>query len=595
SDRRQIDTTKNDLDIATRELQRTRTERAQLETKAVDVRSEIQMLNTTLAVKKSEIGSAERTLESLYSRVAAANERLAEVEKLEDRVQLALSSLKTAEKQRDVEEKNLVDLEVQRETLRREVITLGEQEKLGRSKLEDLTRRAEKDEARLQSVQQKTDALATEVNAKESQLVQLERNLQATIDEEKAIRAGMPELNAEMTTAHAALHELLGRRSQAESEALNLAKDVSNAEKKLAELDQQSNEILEEKARREREIADLQTALESQESSIQKVLDDGLTAGKRLEELKAAIQEHEQLHLSSTQKHDQLLKQLRDEEAGIMSSIEALQRQHGERETNLVEVQSRLSEAEKLCNSLVQSGDRIVSLQEATSQAEARRRDAESRLSQFAELELSLQVRLNSLQDTVRKETHRLDQLRQEREQVETQVQKNLDKASRDAEEVKKQLSEEIQAEEVKLIAQLKQRNSELIQKHDELKKGITDKTDEQTVIFFAGDVIKRLDLIDNLIQRYAKDAAASAVAQQLRTLRSSFEDVLAQHGVSEFSVRPGTDVDVALRLRIAVVENVGGNGKAKVVESYRPGFIYAPGDGREIVLRKVEVKTSSE
>ena len=145
---------------------------------------------------------------------------------------------------------------------------------------------------------------------------------------------------------------------------------------------------------------------------------------------------------------------------------------------------------------------------------------------------------------------------------METEVQKSLDKASRDAEEI---------------------------------KKGLSSSTEEQTVIFFAGDVIKRLDLIDNLIQRYDREPASTGVAQQLRTLRASFEDALAQHGVSEFSVRPDTEVDIALRQRINVVENLGGTGKTRVLESYRPGFLYAPGDGREIILRKVEVKTSSE
>jgi len=39
----------------------------------------------------------------------------------------------------------------------------------------------------------------------------------------------------------------------------------------------------------------------------------------------------------------------------------------------------------------------------------------------------------------------------------------------------------------------------------------------------------------------------------------------------------------------------VAGPAKPKVVESYRPGFIYESAGGKEVVLRKVEVKTSSE
>jgi molecular chaperone GrpE (heat shock protein) len=144
-------------------------------------------------------------------------------------------------------------------------------------------------------------------------------------------------------------------------------------------------------------------------------------------------------------------------------------------------------------------------------------------------------------------------------------------------------------------VSRMKERNRELLEKHEELKNKLSSNTEEQTVIFFAGDVIKRLDLLDNLIQRYEREPASAGVAQQLRTLRASFEDVLAQHGVTEFKVRPDTEVDIALRQRINVVESLGGTGKTRVAESYRPGYLYAPGDGREIVLRKVEVKTSSE
>jgi hypothetical protein len=53
--------------------------------------------------------------------------------------------------------------------------------------------------------------------------------------------------------------------------------------------------------------------------------------------------------------------------------------------------------------------------------------------------------------------------------------------------------------------------------------------------------------------------------------------------------------VDVELRQRIAIVENEPGKAKPRVTASFRPGFIYGTEDGREVILRKVEVKTSSQ
>jgi len=63
---------------------------------------------------------------------------------------------------------------------------------------------------------------------------------------------------------------------------------------------------------------------------------------------------------------------------------------------------------------------------------------------------------------------------------------------------------------------------------------------------------------------------------------------------VVEFDVEPGTVIDVELRRRIAVVDTVPGKGRAKVVESFRSGFLRVMDDGQERVLRKLEVRTST-
>jgi molecular chaperone GrpE (heat shock protein) len=116
---------------------------------------------------------------------------------------------------------------------------------------------------------------------------------------------------------------------------------------------------------------------------------------------------------------------------------------------------------------------------------------------------------------------------------------------------------------------------------------------DESSVVMFGGDLIKRIDLIDILIQRF--NGQSSGVDQQLRTLRASFEDILNQYGITEFDVDVGTVVDVKIRQRIAVIESVPGDATPRIVASYRPGFVFTPPEGKEVILRKVEVKTSSQ
>jgi hypothetical protein len=43
------------------------------------------------------------------------------------------------------------------------------------------------------------------------------------------------------------------------------------------------------------------------------------------------------------------------------------------------------------------------------------------------------------------------------------------------------------------------------------------------------------------------------------------------------------------------VVDSTPGKNKPRVVESCRTGFIYSRSEGHEVILRKVEVRTSSQ
>jgi molecular chaperone GrpE (heat shock protein) len=155
------------------------------------------------------------------------------------------------------------------------------------------------------------------------------------------------------------------------------------------------------------------------------------------------------------------------------------------------------------------------------------------------------------------------------------------------SEEAKAQMKQWEQIEK-RLRAQLE----ELEEKHEVMRVGLS--VDESTVLMFANDLIKRIDLIDSLRTRYAGTATGD-VAEQLYTLRASVEDVLLQHGIVEFEVEPGTVVDVDLRKRITVVDAVAGKDRPRVVETFRSGFLRVMDDGQERILRKVEVRTSSQ
>ncbi|MCB1212224.1 MAG: nucleotide exchange factor GrpE, partial [Verrucomicrobiales bacterium] len=267
------------------------------------------------------------------------------------------------------------------------------------------------------------------------------------------------------------------------------------------------------------------------------------------------------------------------------------------------------------------------------------RAESDRSLREAAEQELSLQVKINSLQESLNRETARIEQTRKDRTLAEREfktfseaLEKEMAKLRQQDEQAKARMQEVEQrllkltaeaekaetqrqriAAEVESLqdrreefaqaeAQLKKWNEiekrlrgqleELEEKHDMLRRGLP--TEEATVVMFANDIIKRIDLIDALIQRYGTVNGSDA-HDQLQTLRASFEDILHQHGIVEFDVPSGTEVDVDLRKRIAVVDSVPGKAKPRVTESFRSGFIYSREDGHEIILRKVEVRTSSQ
>jgi hypothetical protein len=259
---------------------------------------------------------------------------------------------------------------------------------------------------------------------------------------------------------------------------------------------------------------------------------------------------------------------------------------------------------------------KALTLAEAVKELEGRQREATRAVREASEQDLALQAKLTTLQETISRESQRVERIKRDATFAEEQSRlAAADAEGRIAEFTRMEQEAITRAEAarrdlVKLEpkqhelaaadAQLRQfqeierrlrsQLEELEEKHEVMRRGLP--TDEATVMLFANDLIKRIDLIDILIQRYASEGGG--VDQQLRTLRAAFEDILHQHSVIEFDVAANTEIDVSLRQRIAVIESEPGDAKPRIVASFRPGFVYAPAEGREVVLRKVEVKTSS-
>ena len=332
------------------------------------------------------------------------------------------------------------------------------------------------------------------------------------------------------------------------------------------------------------------------------------------------------------------VQSLKADEERLAKQLDAQREKLRGIETEHETMQTKVQAVRAQFSDVTQIGGRLLSMSEAVNMLESRQQETTKSLKDAAEQELALQVKLNTLQETFARELARMEQIKKERGAAEAEFNKYandlqahadlLEKADQErrrqimalekrvqdlanveqqgqtkVESTKKDLAalEKRKGEFARAEAQMRQWQEiekrlrgqliELEEKHEALRKGLP--TDEGTVMIFGNDLIKRLDLIDVLIQRYV--GAGGDTDQQLRTLRASFEDILHQHGVTEFEIAPGTEVDVAMRHRISIIDSVPGKAKPKVIESYRPGFIYTAPDGREVILRKVEVKTSSQ
>jgi DNA repair exonuclease SbcCD ATPase subunit len=298
----------------------------------------------------------------------------------------------------------------------------------------------------------------------------------------------------------------------------------------------------------------------------------------------------------------------------------------------LAELQDKITSEHKRVSEFTHVGGQVLTLGAALASLETRQNETARSLRDAAERELALQVKINALQETFNREAARVEEIKRTRSSVETElasftdksqklaaslqaveneqkkrlteVEKHLQDQSALTERVKSELAglQDRRAEFAQAEAQLRHWQEiearlrgqllELEEKHEIMRRGLP--TDEATVVMFANDLIKRIDLIDALTSRYSGQNGGDIVTQ-LGTLRASFEDILLQHGVTEFDIAAGTEVDTQLRKRIAVVDSIPGKQKPRVVETCRSGFMYSREEGHEVILRKVEVRTSSQ
>jgi molecular chaperone GrpE (heat shock protein) len=417
--------------------------------------------------------------------------------------------------------------------------------------------------------------------------------LKSQVEELEAELIQVTKAKEEQTAALSALEESLKQQEVQKAEIEEKLGQLTEAAQQAAEEAKRVEDLSQQKTELEEALAKAAETTQIELARVQSAKDEAEKGEAELTKLTANIAslEEEEKRLSG------LVGVQRNDLHAAGVALEALRQKQSQMETQVLE--------------FTRSGGELLSVGEALLAMTARKDETQKSLKAAAEKELELQVRLGALQEAVTRETSRVETVVKERAKMEAEFQAFMEKAQAEAQKLREErtvLTKAVEAlkgqqaafaeaeAQMKQWEQIEQRLrgqlEELEEKHEVMRVGLA--VDESTVLMFANDLIKRLDLIDALRKRYA-GMASGDVAEQLYTLRASVEDVLLQHGIVEFDVEPGTVVDVDLRKRITVVDAVAGKERARVVETFRTGFLRVMNDGDERILRKVEVRTSSQ
>lgn len=527
-----------------------------------------------IAKGEMEIRSASGRCEALKAEEAELRERLPRLTAEVSEIEKLLAGMEVARKQQ-MEEAGRVGSD-----LRLKEARLGE--------LEEELAQVNEAKARAAVVSQDVDQLTLKRDELAAALALAIGQADEVNEGNVAAKAEKERLDRELEALRSAVTALRADEVQlrgVEEQLAKLMEAKKNAEEEMKAVEQ----LAEQRAEREKALADAVRELEA-------VTERGVLA-------KA---ERDQVELE--------LAALREKVEGVRMDEQRLAKQVGTQRSDLhaagvalEALRQKLTLMEGQASEFTRSGGELVSVGEALMAMKARKEETQKSLKDAGEKELELQVRLGALQEAINRETARAERALKERVDVEEEFRVFAEKAQAEAQKLREERAALVKAvEELKvkkaefaeaeaqmkrwaqIEARLRGQLEELEEKHEVMRAGL--KVDEATVLMFAGDLIKRLDLIDSLRQRYA----GGDIGEQLYTLRASVEDVMLQHGVVEFDVEPGTVIDVELRRRITVVDTVPGKDRPKVVETFRSGFLRVMDDGQERVLRKLEVRTSS-
>ena len=466
--------------------------------------------------------------------------------------------------------------------------------------------RAELDRS-LETLRDEQAALTAEVE----KLQNIKGQLAAASEHEPAIESLQTELDSlhkEIVEATAARDEIVEESSRTERLLSGLTGKVAEASKEKAAL----GEAIAAKARAEEALKAIEAKVHASENLRDSILSELSTLEKSQTALSNSVEEKKTENTTLTEQKTELEKEL----MLLKANCEKQKAAHESSEVQLADLQKTITNAEassieakqvqadltalhvqktSLENEVASLKDTVNTFKEDSEKAVKLRAEVsalESSVASLAPKENELQEITAKLAITERGLTSVISQTT-DAEASYTQAKEALDAAQHElaSAQANAKAAEQNKSEAEQSAVSLKERVAELEDQKETLESA--QDLEWGTVHVLAKNLIRRIDLLDDLLKAVRAGKKDQDFVDQLVALREALLDILREHSVEAFHFPEGTPIDLSTRKRILILGGAEDSPSGKeIAATVRPGYFCSNGDlGSETLLRKAEVK----
>ena len=602
---------KKDLDaiqIEEGKLEALKSEQSEIESKQRDQRRDLDEISAKSARLDAEISTKEtkaQELSDLETKVREAEDKLKSAKTEFDKVQLSLET-------RNREEEGI-----------RSFIALRRQE---RDKISEEVAAADNKREAIFSEIQKLQQDEESLKGVRSEIAAAQQNLESLREENRMLEQSTSRLTSEIATYQSDRDRLRAETNEYQNDLQSMRDSVERAEGTIGEGLKAKNELaeltrsfetkkveslsIENKLRSlEEQCAAVGVKIKDAESRREAAEQEARTRELELERLEAKITECQgaESRLEALLSDEAQRKQSVRDLEGQLASLANRRKEVDDLEAHNAALQKDRGAKEEKLRLLAQDRDeledQIVHLETQLTRADSIKDEIAASTRKLDELKSTIsenqgildqirgaEGRLTGIQDGVRTHLEEKESLLAEIVQIQ-QRQGRLSSEVKELEAQKLQIRD-AESESVEIVQQVETLKAEV--EHFENRRAamqITEDLEAATVQVMSQDVMKRIDLVDTLISRFAK--GDQEIVSQLSLLRQSLVDMLRLYDITEYEIPVGANVDLQTRHRIRVIEVQGGDnsdGDRKILETLRAGFISSPANGEPVILRKAEV-----